>query len=651
MILKAKLLVFIMGLLSINCIRSSTKKHFLKKSTNNIYSLVALFLCVLIIGYFVIFQLPNNLFSFDTLGYYLYLPTAFKFKDVMIHNYDSLNSILKEYHTSEGFYQAFKLGNGNWVMKYPMGLSILYFPFYMIGDLIAHITKSPTDGFSRPYQLSVLFGCYFYTVIGLIAIRKVLLTFFTDTIVAFVLILTVFGTNYFFLVSLHGQSAMPHNLIFSLHALTMLFTINWYRTKKLKYIISLGFVIGLTAISRPTEILIVLFPLFYNVHNIKTFKEKIVLLFEHKQHVILLSSIIFVIVSYQLFYWKLVTGTFLFDSYSSNPGEGFRFSHPYILEFLFSFRKGWFIYTPMMVFAVFGFVVMYKKNKLIFWPVLLYFLLSLYVISSWSCWWYGTSFSSRAIVSAYAILIIPFGYFVSSIIKSKMRFVFLPLFFVLLCFNLFQSWQTAKGILNGSTMTRAYYKSVFLQTKQATSEQKQLLLLDRYSVTTDDFNVADLSKYKLIFSKEDNFMKNPDNKPNYTDSLAYSKPYSLLTNKTFPFGPPISLTYNTITEKSYLWLRGSVNFFTNQNPMDIDAGLVIVMKHGDKSYKFKLFDIRKSNFKSGEWNHLEFYYLTPDFYDRNDKIETFFWNLSDKDVYIDDMKIEFLEPLIDESVF
>lgn len=623
----------------------------MKKNINNIYSLAALFLCIFIIGYFVIFQLPNNVFAFDVLGYYLYLPTTFTFKDTMIHNYDSLQAILKEYHTSDGFYQAFKIDNGNWVMKYPMGLSILYFPFYLIGDIIAHLFKYPIDGFSRPYQISVLFGCYFYTVVGLIAIRKVLLNFFNDKAAAFALVLVVFGTNYFFHVSMHGQSAMPHNLIFSLHALTLLFTINWHKTNQLRYIVGLGFVIGLTVISRPTEILIVLIPLLYNVYNIKTLKEKITLLFQHKKQIVLLSSIIFVIVSYQLIYWKLVTGKFLFDSYSSNPGEGFNFSHPYILEFLFSFRKGWFIYTPMMMFAVFGFVIMYKKNKSIFLASLLYFVISLYIIASWSCWWYGTSFSSRAIIPAYAILILPFGYLISGIMKSKIRYMLIPFLLILLCFNLFQSWQSAKGILDGSTMTRAYYKSIFLQTASPSQNQKKLLLIDKYSPTTDDFNAVNLSKYKLVFTKENNFENNPDSKPNFTDSISYSKNYSIITNKTFPFGPVISLNYNDITEKSYLWIKASAKVFTYQNPVDIEAGLVIVMKHKDKSYKFKLHDIRKTNLKAGEWTNLEFYYLTPDFYDRNDKIETFFWNLSDKDVYVDDMKIEFLEPLIDESVF
>ena len=84
--------------------------------TNRI-SLFALLFCILVIGYFVIFQLPINVFSYDVLGYYLYLPAFFNLKDVSLHNIDALLNTLKEYHSADGFYQAYKLENGNCVRR------------------------------------------------------------------------------------------------------------------------------------------------------------------------------------------------------------------------------------------------------------------------------------------------------------------------------------------------------------------------------------------------------------------------------------------------------------------------------------------------------------------------------------------------------
>ncbi|MBK8369095.1 MAG: hypothetical protein IPL10_17395 [Bacteroidetes bacterium] len=619
--------------------------------TNRI-SLFALLFCILVIGYFVIFQLPINVFSYDVLGYYLYLPAFFNLKDVSLHNIDALLNTLKEYHSADGFYQAYKLENGNWVMKYPMGLSVLYYPFYLIGDFFAHSFKYPTDGFSKPYQLSVLFGCYSYTIVGLVFLRKIVLSFFTDKVSAVTILIIVFGTNYFAHVALYGQATMSHNLIFTLHAITVYFSIKWHKEYKLSQIIILAFTIGLAAISRPTEILIGLFPLFYGVVNKATFIQKWQLIKLYKPQLIVFSFILFFVISYQLFYWKLITGDFLFDSYSSNPGEAITLSHPYILEFLFSFRKGWLIYTPMMLFSIIGLYHLTKNNIILLVPILITFFLSFYMIASWSCWWYGSSYSSRAIIPMYVVLSIPLGYFINNLVTSKFKYALVSVFFILISLNLFQTWQVTQGILDTSCMTRAYYKSVFLQTSAPTPEQRKLLLIDKHLPTVDNFDISQQDRYRSVFFRELNFESNPEGKKNYVDSIFASKNHSLLTNQEFQFGDAIASTYKDITQKSYLWIKVSAKLFTRANPNEIDAGLIISMNHNNsKVYKFKKLDIRTLNLKQGEWNYIEMYYMTPDFWDRNDQVQSFFWNLSNQNIFIDDMRMEAMEPIEDETVF
>lgn len=57
------------------------------------------------------------------------------------------------------------------------------------------------------------------------------------------------------------------------------------------------------------------------------------------KQILLFSLIIFVCVSIQLIYFKIYAGKFIYNSYGANPGEGFEFFHPYILEVLFSLEK------------------------------------------------------------------------------------------------------------------------------------------------------------------------------------------------------------------------------------------------------------------------------------------------------------------------
>lgn len=42
-------------------------------------------------------------------------------------------------------------------MKYLMGLSIIYTPFFFLGHCIAGALEYPQDGFSTPYPLSICF--------------------------------------------------------------------------------------------------------------------------------------------------------------------------------------------------------------------------------------------------------------------------------------------------------------------------------------------------------------------------------------------------------------------------------------------------------------------------------------------------------------
>lgn len=427
---------------------------------------------------------------------------------------------------------------------------------------------------------------------------------------------------------------------------------HWHKSFKLKYIIGMGITIGLATISRPTEVLIIFVPLLYNVFNFQTLKQKAVLLYNYRNQILAFTCIVFVIVSYQLVYWKIITGHFVFDSYSDHLNEGFNFLHPYILEFLFSFRKGWFIYTPIMIFAVIGFYFLYKTSKQMFFSFFIYFIINFYVMSSWSCWWYGTSFSSRAIIPAYVALAIPFGYFLNKVFSKKIKFVLIPVFILLLALNIFQSWQTAHGILEGSRMTRAYYKSVFLQNTGATDSQKKLLLRDKYSSSAAlDPRTINFSEYKHVYRKEENFDASSKDQPNIVDSICFSKKQSFLTDRDHAFAGDLRVQYKDITKKSYLILKMTANIFIRHNCKETEARLAITMMHKGKGYEFKCIDIRSLDLKVNEWNHIELYCWTPDFWDRRDLIQSYFWNLSDKPIFVDDLIFDAYEPIVDENVF
>ncbi|MFO0320804.1 MAG: hypothetical protein ACK504_00050 [Bacteroidota bacterium] len=620
------------------------------KITNWSYLMLALLICVIVIGY-----PPINTFSYDVFGYYMYLPLTFKYNDITIQHFSTIDHILKTYHASETFYQAVKWDNGNWVMRYPIGLSVLFSPFYFIANGIVRFTNYPADGFSRPYQLSILYGCLLYTLIGLHFVKRILIKFFDDKTSALTLICIALATNYFFHICLHGQGAMSHNLLFFLYAMIIYFTIAWHETFETKYILALGLFIGLAALCRPTEIISLMIPIFYGVYNRKSLIEKLKLILVKKKQVITFILVLIGVGFIQFSYWKYTSGHFLINPYASgNPGEGLELLHPHILEVLFSFRKGWFVYTPIMILAIIGFWFLKKENKSLFLSLFIYFVINFYVVSSWSCWWYGACFGVRSLIPSYAVLFIPIGYFIFNVLKTRLKYFFY--FFYLLCIilNLFQTWQMSSGIMDSTNMSRAYYFSTFGQITPATTEQRKLLLTGKFNDGIEIFSKDDSLTHFLNFKKTMNFEKIDINFKSIklSDTIYHSSQHSLMLNASYPYAEAIEMMHKDITQKSYTWIKASVWVYSIYPADSLDAVFAIEMKHKGYPFKFKGNRLTSSNFKPNVWNKLECYYLTPDdLRSKKDLVRVYFWNYSKNWIYIDDMMMESFEPKIDKSVF
>src|SRR5690606_14158089 len=96
-----------------------------------------------------------------------------------------------------------------------------------------------------------------------------------------------------------------------------------------------------------------------------------------------------------------------------NSYSGEEFTHwksPYMWQVLFGFRKGLFVYSPVLLLLFPGLVVMYFKSRRLFAGILIFGLIITYVLSSWWCWWYGGALGFRAMVDFLGILAIPIAF-------------------------------------------------------------------------------------------------------------------------------------------------------------------------------------------------------------------------------------------------
>jgi hypothetical protein len=610
---------------------------------------LAIFLCVLFLAlhYYIktfIYWNWTNVLGWDILSYYIYLPFTFIYHDPGMVNQLVLDRIFEQYHPSGTLYQIFKLPNGNWVPMYSMGFAILFSPFFFIAHLWAMMSNVyPADGFSYPYQYCIGNGVMIYIVAGIFVIRKVLLAFFSDGVTMFTMIFLLLGTNYFHEAS--SDECMPHAMLFTAYALILWLTIKWHQKPTVRTAALLGLLIGFTIIARGSAIVCLFIPVLWNVYDKRSLITKWNIIKTHRLHLIGGVGCMLIIPFCQFIYWKYITGSFLFDSYQNT--EGFDWDGQHIFKVLFSYRKSWFIYTPIIIQPIIGIWLMRKKAHQIYFAIVVFFLANFYLISGWAAWWQGGSFGMRYFVESYAIMSIPFGYFVKTIIETRkiVKGIIFSIAFFLTFLNLFQTWQFNRMMIDGYAMTKAYYWRIFLKT-YATEEDRKLLDVQRGNFSFNEvFN--DYSNYteKIIgyYDYDSNNSTSVD--PVFRDSSFYvSPPYSCRLTSDRIYSPTLRIPFCVITKREHAWLRVSLDYYYDDTLACIlePASLVMNFEHGKHNYKYKGWNLVRD---SGEnkWNHFSVDYLTPIPLSTDDLMITYVYLKGKANVYIDNYQVQAFE--------
>ena len=409
----------------------------------------------------------RGILMYDVMLYYSYLPAYFIAHDMTFEAYNPQ----KKPHT----YWADHIycNDGPTGLKYTkmtMGMAIMYSPFFFTAHALAGKLGYEADGFTLPYKVAIAFSGLFYALLGLFFLRKVLLRFFSEKVSAFTLICIGAGTNLLYYASY--ESAMSHASGFCLFALFIFFSFRWMDNPKFLNTLLLGVCFTLITLVRASNMVIILLPLLYGITGKKSLTDKIRVISSQWKNLLIVGAICFILMIPQFLYWKLVSGHYIFYAYG---GEHFFFSHPFLLKGYFGYRKGWLLYTPMMIFSFAGLFFLWKKIPALFLPTILFIILNSWIVLSWWCWWYGGSFGLRAFIESYALLAIPFACFVDFAFRkvwSSIVFILPAAFLIFL--NNFQSDQASTALIHYDSMSKALYWKVFL-TNQWPADYNKLL--------------------------------------------------------------------------------------------------------------------------------------------------------------------------------
>ncbi|HJW30388.1 MAG TPA: hypothetical protein VJ508_14250, partial [Saprospiraceae bacterium] len=348
--------------------------------------------------------------SWDVSGYYHYLPGIFIYHDLKRQTW--MDSINPQYLPSPAYDQAFVHPSGNKVNKYAIGQAVLYTPFFLIGHAYAKFTHAyPADGYSRPYQFSIWFGSLCFSILGLFLLRKILLFYFDDRLVSWTLLTLGLATNWTEYASI--TNGMNHTWLLTLLCVLILSSIRFYKQQDWISVIGIGSALGLAVLTRPTEIIWILIPLLWHMQSVK---DRLSILWKHRLKCMVAVLICGLIMSIQAVYWKHVSGEWVVYTYGD---QGFTWLHPKIWRGLMGVNIGWWIYTPVMLLAMFGWYGLYQKHKPVFWPAFITSMLAIYITLSWSHFESGGGLGQRNLIQIYPLMALPLGMVIAWISKRR----------------------------------------------------------------------------------------------------------------------------------------------------------------------------------------------------------------------------------------
>ena len=274
------------------------------------------FQTLLIVGFvslYVIFNAKqwknDKVIVSDVVNYYEFLPAAFVFNDL---SFQFINNLPNDFNGTIWLLEpnpktSFRVPKAN------IGLSFMYLPFFLMGHLVAHIQGYSTYGYSEPYSMFLCVGVWFYIMIALLFLRKTLLCYFNDVVTSFTLISIALATNLYYYMTI--DVGMTHGYSFFLITIFIWLTLKWHNHKRLITAILLGLTMGLITLIRPTNILITIIFILYNVTDFESFKGKIKLFWLYKKQLILIGCFAVIVWIPQFVYWKYLSGDWIFYSF------------------------------------------------------------------------------------------------------------------------------------------------------------------------------------------------------------------------------------------------------------------------------------------------------------------------------------------------
>ncbi len=389
-------------------------------------------------------NLTKRIIQSDGEGYYLYLPSAFIYHDLSMKWTEPFqkadpNKQASLPHQPADWYGLRLFRQGAYLDKYPIGTAILWTPFFIVAHIMSLLTGHPATGFTAWYQIAIGFAGAFYTSLGCVMIYKLLRRYFSVKVSYFTVLTLLLGTN--MLEYATQNSSFSHVYSLFLIATILYLTPTWYKNMTYRLSILLAVLLALNVLVRPTNVLILIVVLLWNVTSLTKLRQRVALLWQQRIKVAIMAGIGLIVSFPQLLYWKYITGKWLFYAYGE---AGFtNILRPHILDILFSTDRGVFFWAPVLLLSLIGLVLLWRHLKEWSIPTYAFLPVWLWLMASWESWQFGESYGHRAFIDIFPLLALALAVVYSrarSPIAQKILIVFVGLCVFASLFMTYQFW-------------------------------------------------------------------------------------------------------------------------------------------------------------------------------------------------------------------
>jgi len=567
----------------------------------------------------------DRVINSDGKGYYAYLPAIFIYKDLQFGFVEGYE--YQYYPGNQSVFKEFRMPAGDHVVnKYFPGMAILWLPFFLLGHLLAWLEVFPRDGYALPYQYAIAFSAIFFLWLGAKWLKNLLKKFNAcDAAASLITLVIALGTNLLFFTLIEGS--MTHVYSFALITGFMVSAHNLLHRYKPKWFVLTLFLFTLIVLIRPVNGLVILLIPFL-AGSFAVLGELIRNLLRHPASLITGVVISLILISIPLFLWKIQTGNWIVYTYGE---EKLNLLQPDMLNILFSYNRGWFVYTPLAFVSMFGLIGIFRENRFRFAWMTLFLLAFIYVVSCWWVWYYASKCGQRVFIDLYAAVGLLLLYLFRSAGRGIGKYLLYTFTGILVILNGLQFYQHAKWIFPPSTITGPLFWDAAFSLHQ------------KARVYLPGEGIAGVVTHQHNMEKEQYWM----NEKTRTTVESHSGQWASLANRKDPYSAGLEITLDSLFTTNTRIVKVSAMVLSPKG--FTDATLIVDFQTDGMSRSYNPFYLEKF-VQPKKWEKVEAAFYVPVDLPPRSTVKVYFYNPYEyRPVYVDDLKIDFISMVPDNN--